>query len=43
MQTNELQVGNNDLKLHIDALETGIYFVEISNGFEKTVQKLHIF
>ncbi|MGB1204606.1 MAG: S8 family serine peptidase [Chitinophagales bacterium] len=43
MQTSELQIGNNELKLDIDALETGIYFVEISNGFEKTVEKLHIF
>ena len=43
MQTSKLQAGNNELKLEVNTLETGIYFVEISNGFEKTVQKLHIF
>ncbi|MGB1204617.1 MAG: T9SS type A sorting domain-containing protein [Chitinophagales bacterium] len=43
MQKNNLQIGNNELKLNVDALETGIYFIAISNGFESTVQKLQIF
>ena len=43
MQQHQLQIGNNELQLNVDALETGIYFVEISNGAEKIVQKLHNF
>ena len=42
-QKENLQTGSNTLNINIDDFETGIYFVEINDGFEKKVMKLNIF